>query len=222
MNSDPQFLGFHNKFISFALVNLLSNLTLLSRVEISFPIVSSIYQVKSFSELEHVAGFIFITPIILAIGYYILIYLYCNENYSAARDFSIMSALIFLLFIFFYLILSFRTNISDISIINDLVNFNLFSTNYAYFGYGVFLLLSAYYCANKIKKVKAIFLMLYFLLDGFLFLLAIDSIYKASADGWDFFYSYLYLILLYLGTWIIVSIYVSKLHDKTKSICANK
>jgi hypothetical protein len=218
MNSDPQFLGFHNKFISFALVNLLSNLTLLSKVEISFPIISFIYQVKSFSELEHVAGFIFITPIILAISYYLLIYLYCNDNYSVLRDFLIMSILVLLLFTFLYLISNFQTNILDISIINDITKFSIFSTDYSYFGYGVFLLSSAYYCANKIKKIKAIFLILYFLLDGFLFLLAINSIYEARADGWDFYYSYLYLILLYLGTWVIVSIYVSKLHDKTKSV----
>jgi hypothetical protein len=204
---DPNFLGLPNKFISYALVTYLGYFFSL--------IIAANSQLKSFMVLDQVAILILITPVILASIYYCMKdLLNFSMNFHIIRYFLFLSTLIFSFVVLFSFILYFFNYITNFFYISQLMNSDTFRSSLWNIIYLFFLTISLYYCIDKNWKIKLIFLTLFFLLEGLLFLFSIDAIYRVNADPLDFVKPFILLLIVYLLIWSFVSIYIAILENK--------
>lgn len=205
-------LGLPNKYISYSIVTWLNSLF------ISFYAAS--LQSKSFLlNIDYVPIFSLITPITLAIIYYLIKshhLLLGDKEYPPIMDIAIAFSLSLFFYFFFYFIVFFRENISQLLLIKYVLQLDIFSSSNLFI-FLTFILLAAtlWLVGVKNRLVIVFFIFFCFILEGFLFLLVINAIYQVNAEPLDFLNSFSKVILSYLITWIIVSIYAALL-DRRK------
>ena len=206
-------LGLPNKYISYSIVNWLNYLII--------PLSAASLQSKSFYlNIDYVPIFSLITPITLAIIYYLI----RNSLFPADKDapksmliidIFIAFSLLVCFYIFLYFIVLFRENISQLSVINYFLQFNISSNTFILLTI-ILLLITLWLVGVKIIRIISYFIVFCFILEGFLFLLVINAIYQINAEPLDFLNSFSTVIFVYLLIWTGVSIYAACLDLRKK------
>lgn len=204
-------LSLPNKYISYSIVTWINSLFL------SFYAAS--LQSKSFLlNVDYVPIFSLITPISLAIIYYLIKshhLLLGDGEYSPIKDIAIAFSLSLIFYSFFYLIVLFRESISQLLLIKYLLQLDIFSSQNLFILLTLLLLaVTLWLVAVKNRLIIVFFIFFCFILEGFLFLLVIHAIYQVNAEPLDFLNSFSIVILAYLITWIIVSTYAALLDHR--------
>jgi hypothetical protein len=209
------FLGIPNKYISYSIVTWLNSILI--------PACAAILQSKSFLSIDYVPTFSWVTPVTIAIIYYLLkMHIFSRERgYSAIKDIIVAVSLCLFFYGFFYFIVIVREYILNLSLINYLMQLSIFASPDLFFLLMIMLLtLTLWIVREKNKKLTVSFIVFCCILEGFLFFLAINAIHKINAEPLDFLNSFSKVILIYVIVWTLVSIYVALLdiiRDKVKT-----